>query len=53
MDPTKTESQPSDREVLARLVERVTYHNADHGFCVIRVKARGHRDLITLVLVRG
>jgi exodeoxyribonuclease V alpha subunit len=34
---------------VAGLVERVTYQNADSGFCVIRVKARGHRDLITLV----
>ena len=45
----KTESQQSDREVLAGLVERVTYQNADNGFCVIRVKARGHRDLVTVV----
>jgi ATP-dependent exoDNAse (exonuclease V) alpha subunit len=45
----KTKPQPSDREVLAGLVERVTYQNADNGFCVIRVKARGHRDLVTVV----
>src|ERR1700749_4489765 len=50
-------SSPSDRapkpetptEVLAGLVERVTFHNAENGFCVLRVKARGERDLITLV----
>jgi exodeoxyribonuclease V alpha subunit len=29
-----------DREVLAGIVERVTFHNADNGFCVLRVKAR-------------
>ena len=40
---------PSDREVLAGSVERVTYQNAENGFCVLRVKARGHRDLVTLV----
>jgi exodeoxyribonuclease V alpha subunit len=45
----KTEPQPSDREVLDGLVERVTYQNAENGFCVIRVKARGHRDLVTVV----
>ena len=45
----RTEPQPSDREVLAGLVERVTYQNAENGFCVIRVKARGHRDLVTVV----
>src|SRR5256885_12587322 len=45
----KTEPKPSDRELLAGLVERVTYQNAETGFCVIRVKARGHRELITVV----
>ena len=35
--------------MLAGLVERVTYHNAENGFCVLRVKARGHRDLVTAV----
>src|SRR5258707_14796208 len=39
----------STQEVLAGLVERVTYHNADNGFCVLRAKARGHRDLVTVV----
>jgi exodeoxyribonuclease V alpha subunit len=37
------------REVLAGIVERVTFHNAETGFCVLRVKARGHRDLATVV----
>ncbi len=41
-------SQP-DQEVLAGIVERVTFHNAETGFCVLRVKARGHRDLATVV----
>ena len=45
----KTESNPSDRQVLAGLVERVTYQNSENGFCVIRVKARSHRDLVTVV----
>ena len=36
-------------EVLAGLVERVTFHNPENGFCVLRVKARGHRDLVTTV----
>ena len=46
MKPTP---EPSAQEVLAGLVERVTYHNAENGFCVLRAKARGHRDLVTLV----
>jgi exodeoxyribonuclease V alpha subunit len=37
------------QEVLAGLVERVTYHNAENGFCVLRAKARGHRDVVTVV----
>ena len=36
-------------EVLAGLVERVTFHNPENGFCVLRVKARGQRDLVTTV----
>ena len=36
-------------ETLTGLVERVTFHNPDNGFCVLRVKARGQRDPITVV----
>jgi exodeoxyribonuclease V alpha subunit len=39
----------SEREPLAGLVERVTFHSADSGFCVLRIKARGHRDLVTVL----
>jgi len=39
----------SATEVLAGLVDRVTFHNSENGFCVLRVKARGQRDLITVV----
>ena len=46
---TPSPSTETDREVLAGTVERVTFHNADSGFCVLRIKARGHRDLITIV----
>ena len=41
--------ESSSQEVLAGLVERVTYHNAENGFCVLRAKARGHRDVVTIV----
>jgi exodeoxyribonuclease V alpha subunit len=45
------EPQPvsSTQEVLAGLVERVTYHDDENGICVLRAKARGHRDLVTVV----
>ena len=46
MNPTP---ESPTQEVLAGLVERVTFHNAENGFCVIRAKARGHRDLVTVV----
>src|SRR5271163_2500785 len=43
-------SNPSnEREPLAGLIERVTFHNADNGFCVLRIKARGHRELVTVL----
>jgi exodeoxyribonuclease V alpha subunit len=48
---SRPQAQPeaSTREVLAGLVERVTFHNAENGFCVLRIKARGHRELITVI----
>ena len=37
-----------DREPLSGLVERVTFHSPETGFCVLRVKVRGHRELVTV-----
>ena len=37
------------KETLAGTVERVTFHNAQTGFAVLKVQARGKRDLVTLV----
>jgi len=50
-DLTNMKPQPetSTQDVLAGLVERVTYHNAENGFCVLRAKVRGHRDVVTVV----
>ena len=45
----KPQPEASDQEVLAGLVERVTYHNVENGFCVLRAKVRGHRDAVTVV----
>jgi ATP-dependent exoDNAse (exonuclease V) alpha subunit len=45
----KPRPEPTSQEVLAGLVERVTYHNEESGFCVLRIKARGHRDLVTVI----
>ena len=45
----KPQPESATQEVLAGLVERVTFHNAENGFCVLRAKARGHRDVVTVV----
>src|SRR4051812_25766603 len=36
-------------EHLVGSVEHITFHNDETGFCVLRVKARGHRKLLTVV----
>ena len=40
-------ASPSER--VSGLIERVTFHSDDSGFCVLRVKVRAHRDLVTVV----
>src|ERR1700724_4691283 len=45
----KPQPQPTTQEVLAGPVERVTFHNQESGFCVLRIKARGHRELVTVI----
>ena len=40
---------PAVGEMLVGAVERVTFHNAETGFCVLRVQVRGRRDLATVV----
>ena len=42
----KPAPESSTQEVLAGLVERVTFHNPESGFCVLRANARGYRDLV-------
>ncbi len=42
-------AQPPDRELLSGTVERVTFHNEESGFAVLRVQVRGRRDLATVV----
>ena len=41
--------QEGDRKPLSGLVERVTFHSPDTGFCVLRVKVRGHRELVSVL----
>jgi len=36
-------------ETLTGLVERVTYHNPENGFAVLRVVVKGRQDLVTVI----
>ena len=49
MNRTNPLPQSPAQEVLAGLIERVTFHNAENGFCVLRAKVRGHRDVVTVI----
>ena len=46
---TLSPSRDTPLEHLAGSVERVTFHSEETGFCVLRVKVRGYRDLVTVV----
>jgi exodeoxyribonuclease V alpha subunit len=36
-------------EELSGVIDRITFHNLDNGYCVLRVLARGHREVVTVV----
>jgi exodeoxyribonuclease V alpha subunit len=40
---------PAPAESLSGLIERVTFFNEETGFAVLKVKAKGHRDEVTVV----
>ena len=42
-------STGQEREQLSGQVEKVIYHDEGTGFCVLSVKARGHRGAVTIV----
>ena len=44
--PTPTAAPP---ESLTGLIERVTFFNEENGFAVLKIRARGHRDEVTVV----
>ena len=45
----RKQGAPPLPESLAGLIERVTFNNEETGFVVLKVKAKGHRDLVTVV----
>ena len=36
-------------ENIAGFIERITYHNPDNGYAVLKAKVKGQRDLITII----
>ncbi|WP_443136727.1 SF1B family DNA helicase RecD2 [Methylobacterium sp. Leaf113] len=46
--PGEIEPHPG-HDTLAGTIERVTFHNAETGFCVLKVHVAGRRDLVPLV----
>src|ERR1039457_3769594 len=48
--PVKSQPAPNQfAESLSGLIERVTFFNEENGYGVLKVKAKGHRDLVTVV----
>ena len=39
----------ASEESLTGLIERVTYHNPESGFAVLKVKVQGHKDLVSVL----
>lgn len=36
-------------DAISGLVERVTFHNPENGFCVLKVQVENHRDLVSVI----
>lgn len=37
------------QETISGLIERITFHNEETGFCVLKIKVKGHKDLVTII----
>ena len=48
MNAAIPERRPATEEI-SGLIERVTFHNDDSGFCVLRVKVPGQREETTII----
>src|ERR1039457_2062326 len=48
MNSAIPERRPATEEI-SGVIERVTFHNDESGFCVLRVKTKGHREEITVI----
>lgn len=41
--------QKKNSETISGVIERVTFHSEESGFCVLKVKTKEQRDLVTIV----
>jgi exodeoxyribonuclease V alpha subunit len=48
MSAASPERTPSTEQI-SGLIERLTFHSDESGFCVLRVKMKGQRDDVTVV----
>src|ERR1017187_2586903 len=48
MNAAIPERRPATEEI-SGVIERVTFHNDESGFCVRRVKTKGHREETTVI----
>lgn len=48
MNAAIPERRPAAEEI-SGVIERVTFHNDESGFCVLRIKTKGHREETTVV----
>ena len=46
-NPPHTADNPLKK--LQGSIERVTFHSESSGFCVLRIKVRSHRELVTVI----
>jgi hypothetical protein len=49
MNAAAPERSTTPTDKLSGVIERVTFFNEESGFCVLRIKAPGHREEVTVI----
>jgi hypothetical protein len=52
MNAAMPERQPATEQI-SGVIERVTFHNDDSGFCVLRIKTKGHPQVAGIGVPSG
>ena len=47
--PAQSHARPQGTDALTGLVEHVTFHSDETGYCVLKVKVRGERELVPVL----